>query len=526
MRSVWTSAAILAALALVTGLACYWTPWIGDDILYEYSCEPHISDEEAVWADPPQWDYRAPIGTLGDVVSSQAACWHTGNGRQVAHFLVQAFTGVWGRGAFACCNGLAWVFFVMMLLRVAGVGDPWHRPRAVATVAMSGLMLFSTEMMPTTQIGYIWMAALLLAFLHALWHYAGRGRVPWPMLVPLGLLGLLAGWSQEAYVIPIGLPLLAWALRRVRRLTAAQWVMLAAFGAGALLLCLSPGTIERTGYPRPPMTLSLILGVLMPVGVYLGVVTSLWAVARERLTWRRLWQTEWFWIVGIAVSLLFNLAVGIFSARQLFGAELCALILMVRVLPRHGLSDWWLAVCACALGIFLWTQGRAVIANRADYRAIMEAYPASADGLVYRDVRDLHAEHPLWAFRLWTRQIPAASEANRWTAVSMALRAHRLHPTLPRLMWIPEAVRGVDPSDTANRVIQYRPGYRLLIQSKTRPASFTVVRHYRLPLIGRVKGIPPYRFDFSVPVFETPSWRAIPYRESNIFTAVDTILVK
>ncbi len=83
--------------------------------------------------------------------------------------------------------------------------------------------------------------------------------------------------------------------------------------------------------------------------------------------------------------MVFNIAIGIYSNRQLFGANLFACILLLSILPRHRfclLGNIISSICVIALWILMAIGMEEV---RAQYDKIVRLHAKSEDGSVYFD---------------------------------------------------------------------------------------------------------------------------------------------
>ncbi|MDE5655827.1 MAG: hypothetical protein K2I19_01945 [Muribaculaceae bacterium] len=224
-----------AVLALLCALMAWMTSsvvWLGDDVDYGFVIHDHV------------WTSNGQIESAGDIVSSQIAHYQNTNGRVVAHSLVQLFCGVLGQGIFTLCNSLVYMAFAWLAVRLGGVRRPMRHPMAVATAASIIPLAFITKMMPSCQIGFVWMFTLTLAWLYLFIH---KARAGWPASIGIALLGVLAGNGQEALSIGLSAALGIWWLRRRCRIGVRRSLWLGFYWLGTLSACLAPGTLARSG---------------------------------------------------------------------------------------------------------------------------------------------------------------------------------------------------------------------------------------------------------------------------------------
>ena len=357
--------------------------WLGDDIIYDYSFKD-----------------GAQITSFEQVIPSQVAHYHVQNGRIPAHFLCQVFIPFSGQAFFAVCNALVYVLWLLLLAKLCNIRkDDWWTTGLLSCLLILG---FRTKFTPTCQIGFPWMFALVTAFLLVFRRW-GNAQAPrwrlWHLLwaVPLSFL---AGWSNEALVIGVGAALGIYVLLHIRTLCIPQWVVLAAFVAGAAFLCLSPASVGRVGETHassdllPPLVFSLAkLGFYLRI-TYLLLILVLYLILVRKITVRELLRCAGYcWIVW-AVMLLFNLLIDVYGNRQLFGVEFAAIMIIIRYVREYLLPYGWEKGKAGKLVLYalvLWVvvvgigNARFLMRHREIYRSIDAAYKSSTDGLVYYD---------------------------------------------------------------------------------------------------------------------------------------------
>ena len=144
----------------------------------------------------------------------------------MAHFLCQLYIPFFGKTTFAVSNAFVWVALLLMMASLCKVRyDDWKLMALLACLIWLG---FRTKFTPTCQIGFPWMFALVAAFLLILRRFNKDNPARWS---PLHLLwaapfAFIAGWSQEALVIGVGVALGIFVLLNIRKVTWPQWVLL------------------------------------------------------------------------------------------------------------------------------------------------------------------------------------------------------------------------------------------------------------------------------------------------------------
>ena len=186
----------------------------------------------------------------------------------------------------------------------------------------------------------------------------------------------------------------------IRKVTLPQWILLVCFAAGAALLCLSPATLGRTGETHggtnllPPAILSLAkLGFYLRI-TYLMLILLLYLRIFRKIKFKELFsKASFFWIVW-AVMLAFNLYIGVYGNRQLFGMEFAAIAIIARyvqlyIIPERKRYRTAGAVVLAALA--LWAvcvsvgNARFLIHHGKVVEEITASYALSSDGTVYYD---------------------------------------------------------------------------------------------------------------------------------------------
>lgn len=347
--------------------------WIGDDITYGY----HFSTGEE-------------ISSIADAFTSQVEHYKVMNGRFLAHFLVQISIAMLGQPLFSLLNSIIFVLFFFLVLKVSGVS--MNDNKGVVLVAILLLFSFQTKYVPSCQIGYIWMFLLVLCFLRAFFR-SSKSKYDLIWLIPLSFS---AGWSQEAIVIGISVSLIVYALVNIRRMSFNQWMMFFSFGLGAILLCFSPGTLSRAGEVHgsvdylPPFLYSLLkLAAYLRV-TYLFVIYLLYLLFVRKISFKELYEQTSFYIPAWISLLFFNLFIGVFGNRQLFGLELISLLLLVVYFGKYSVQHRMLqilALCFLGLGCAGYIASSLFYLSKAKrvYNEIVTEYHSSDNGVVYYD---------------------------------------------------------------------------------------------------------------------------------------------
>lgn len=372
---------IWALVAIYVAFSSYINIWTGDEFIYVFSFdEPFL---------------ERPISNFEDIILSQLAHYNISNGRTVAHVLVQAFCGIWGKGAFAVSNGIVYVLFLAMLSRVCGMR--LSQTRSVLSVVVVSLLSFMTFMSPSCQIGYIWMFALVLGFLILFfkrWNGLNSKLLNILCLTGLCVFSLLAGNAHEGLNIGLGGALIIYILRHRATISTRQWLMAVFFGLGAAALCLAPPSVARAmadydSSAKEGIVMGLAKFLVYSRAFYLLVAVVIAAHWKWKITWREIYGRHAFLWNAWFILIAFNYVIGISCNRQLFGEELIAIILSFRLLPKHRLSLWILSALSLILLAINCQQIRESLAAKHNFEAIESAYRTSADGRIVMDAEDV-----------------------------------------------------------------------------------------------------------------------------------------
>lgn len=389
---------ILSILLLgCVAVAIWWMSanvvWLGDDLDYKYVMRGRI------------WQSWGWIGSWNEFWQSQFTHYMNVNGRFAAHTLVQLFNGIFGQQAFAICNAVIYAIFAFTIARIGKAGL-YNFSGLFSAVCLS-VVCFITKMMPTCQIGYIWGMLVNLLWLAA---FFNGGRPFWGKVVFTLLFGIIAGNWQESISIGVCAGLGIWWLAQFfnRHKTIhtffdwrRSWIMLGYF-IGTASNCLSPATLSRVQTVTTPVADQLIVASYSLPGVAILLLTLiiLAFLRKSRLTFSFSSDNgkipDGLLIIAMLGLLVFNGIIGVYSNRQLFGANLFAIILTLRALPRHTLGGW-LNLAAFLAVLAVWALNLTGIEEvRRQYNDIATLHAQSKDGVVeYDRTRVMTLGHPL-----------------------------------------------------------------------------------------------------------------------------------
>jgi len=368
------SCLIVAALAILVYALCISAVWLGDDTFFSFNL---ASDN---------WLQR--INSLGDIVESQTYYYMTSLGRFVTHCIVQFFCGIAGQTAFAVCNALVWIAFVIMLTRSAGYRFK-ERPMVVFTMAALAFICLRTQFTPPCQVNYIW--ALTATLVVVEFYRRPEAMSIWAtvLLVPFCFL---AGWGQESVSSGIAAAMWIYALLNFRSMTLRHWLMLVAYTAGMLFLCLAPGNFTRVGKMSSLRATPYATAYFLRA-TYLFILLVIVLLAARKTSLVKIYKENAFWINAMFFMGVFNLIAKVYCNRQLFGIEVMSIILIVKLLSQYPLGKPSLKTLGAGvlgvLVVLVAVEDFNTIAKRtAVVDKLAELYQASPDGVVYCDISD------------------------------------------------------------------------------------------------------------------------------------------
>lgn len=481
-RSARISLTIIIAVAAYYGLLTYITPWTQDDMTYQFN---FASDEAGNPYDR--------IDSIGEIFESQATHYLTVNGRFVAHFLVQLFCGLLGKGLFSVFNAFFYIVFVQMILKLSNTSV--RNIGATLTAIIITIISFQTKLTPSCQISYIWMYTIIMVFIWLLFHFVHKQSLF--TFISLGFLSLIAGNAHESLSIGVSAALIVYWLKNWKRMNASQYVMMVCFGFGAVCAYLSPGTIQRALDTPNPSTLlyfgkMIFAFVKFSSALYVLFAIVCWQFFKKKKTWREIYRVGPFYWNVLIVLLIFNFCISIHGNRQLFGIELMAVVLSIQLLKKHSFTRTWLClfgtlacVCITAITEFTWRYS--------DYfDEIVRQYPDSPTGEVFVDLNEQsilnQQRFPVSSF-CYYNLLPNTDHNNielndEDRCFERFFRtAYPGHPTIKIL---PKVLEGNRHRRLPNQVIKLSPELAVVIQDKAIASDIIIKRSVDIPGFHKV----------------------------------------
>lgn len=385
---------------VILGAGIWWMSdsvvWLGDDLDYKYKMRG------AIWQ---SWGF---INTWSDFLQSQLTHYINVNGRFVVHSLVQLFNGILGQKVFAIINAFMYMSFALMIAKCGMVKFNSNCGGVLTAICLS-VVCFMTKMMPTCQIGYTWGMLANLLWLNS---FFSSGCKSWGSVIWLAFIGILIGNWQESISIGVCAGLGFWWLSQFfnRHETfhsffdwKRSWIMLGYF-IGTATVCLSPATLSRVSTVTTPLTDQLIVALYSIPAIILLLIVIIALSFRRKLSIPFNFNfdagsiPDGFLIIAILFLIAFNVLIGVYSNRQLFGANLFAAILMLKILPRHRFNFLFNLLAVLVVAISWHVMYLGITEVKRQYDDIAELFTLSEDGYVdYDRTRVMTLGHPLAA---------------------------------------------------------------------------------------------------------------------------------
>jgi hypothetical protein len=354
-------------------------------------------------------------------------------------------------------------------------------------------------MAPACQISYVWMWALVLFFLNIFFgNYKVRGSTP--MLVLLFLFSIIAGNAHEAINVGVGGALCIYCLQNRRKLSRMQLTMFAGFAIGVLLLCLAPSSLHKAEtYPSIIGDSSEIF-VYMLRASYVLLAVAIYMLATKRITIGQLYRDNAFYWHTYAISVVFNFIVGIYCNRQLFGAEIAALIILLQITRKMKCRLVWLALLGIIVANIYYNNIRNTYLNTKTYNQVVEQYLKSDDGTVYVTPECDNIE----VFVVYLRVTDYSKKGYDYVSLNKYL--HELRPDGPELTILPTCLRGKMHLNLPSQVVKCGAHSFLVIESKANPVQYQAQRNLCMFGFEVPCDVKPVKLEN--PCIETAYWRA------------------
>lgn len=443
--------AILLMAWLCTFLLSAYSEWYGDDMMFKYFCRGEVYETRE-------------IETPGDIIYSQANHYINANGRFIAHVLVQLFCAFWGPVIFGIFNAFAYIALILLILSF--INSSIYNTKALLSVTILIVLCFSTKMMPSCQIGYIWSFVVGLTFIKIFLN--DKKISPWWWL-PLFIFAIIAGNFHEGVNFGIAGALFVWFIINLRHISAHQWIMLIGFGIGALFIVLSPASRDRAASAHVPLALSIANLLHYGLGLYVlaGALIAVWRNKHTNFSLKELVKTNYFFLSAVIFSLMLNLAISIGTSRQLYGMNLFCIIVALYILPRKSMSAFWIIITGIFAALHLTIQVHDTWKMRM-FTEDLSRQLATIDGLPGQAATLFVDSYP--ASKCWHSPLDSYVENNSFTGEgNLKKLQYDLHQRYPQktIKVLPKYLQALDSVAENRGLIKLGNGIYLLYCRKT-----------------------------------------------------------
>jgi hypothetical protein len=323
-------AILLLCLAVIFFFKSYYRESVSDDLIYKYMVD-------ALPLGPASATYQM-VHNFSDVLVSQSHQYCYLNGRTIVHIFVQMFAGVWGLRAFSIFNAILAIIAMVALVTLTQTYDNKKNILLWAFMAIAIFYLFPSPsglfysiagsfnyLFPITT------SAIFFIFL---------GKVVMCKLSKVGIVifsifSFIAGWTMEAFTLPISGGLFFWLIinRRKVKFTIAPIIT---FWIGAAVLVLAPGNFVRldAGGSRAAMLMQAVKYFGEMKIFWLFLIACIMYCIKDRNGFKSYCKRNQLYFLTLAVSILFFCYVNTLI-QSCSCIEFISLILLFKILDKY-----------------------------------------------------------------------------------------------------------------------------------------------------------------------------------------------
>lgn len=309
-----------------------------------------------------------------DMIASLTEQYNGSHGRIPAIFMTMLFMGVIGLRMFYIINTVAFLIVSYLAAAYMFSRKGLTPLKLLATIAVLLYCLPQTATLwycPVLSFNYLWPLGGTLVFL-MIW---SRDRLyRWWQVALLCVVCYLAGWSHEAFSLPVLCTVLLMYISRYRRLSASSVVYAVSYLAGVATMLLSPGMWIRTdgALGTSPGLLSLIgNGVLslitnIPFDLLLVALIILFYISKS--SGKAFFKHNLIDVSIVLFSAGMVVALTLGFTRGSIALSFFSIVLIARILSRYIIKRCmprW--VVGSALALFVIHQSAIVIEARRHY---------------------------------------------------------------------------------------------------------------------------------------------------------------
>ena len=507
------------------------TLWLEDDANYMFKFV--INDTPTITNTSDEY-----ISSLSDVIESQYAHYFVSNGRIVAHTIVQLINPFLSRSVFALFNGLAYVLFVLLIIKLGlslrnnsrtRTSSVFNHPLAVGFVALMTQFSLMLKFTPSTAM-YIWMYCLVLVYLDILLFNLPRSGYWAFLLFPFAVI---AGNAHESINIGLALGLAIYGIRNIKKLTINEYAMLIGFAFGVILIALSPTSQKRGGSIAlyPDMLLSLL---------YIKTTTIFFillclAIKKKKVHFCDFYKSNNLEFDSLIGCILFCVILMISIPRAWYGAEVFAMILSISIWPlsplRRCALAFYISLVIAAISYQSFQYYDEMKETNKQHEDVKKLFIQSENGDVYYEFPSgdnamkrtiKHFLFPYGPPNIFTNK--GIFKHNDFTRETYEKSLNYDLGTNKKLRYLLPLERDILSMPDSNQVVETVPGNFYALVSKKNPSKKIVV--YRSALWGFINW-PEYDVDSSNkrPDFETNTLSVYSIFDDMFFVGIDSIII-
>ena len=309
-----------------------------DEIMYGYKLNATKYGE--YWTSP-KTALDGEIKTIGDVISSQYNHYFYGNGRAISHTIEQLFTGVIGVNAFYLFNTILFLATIILFVRKymqRGHYLSW----LLAVIAFLYLFPYPSKLWYSINLApnYLFPLSMILLLFYQYDKLKDKNnKASKVVLFTAPIVGLLAGWSNEAFAIPVAGALFIYYIFNIKKISFKVLLSIIPQWLGTIMMILSPANLSR--FTRSSGSGgSRLLDVMERAGENLLQLKLLWILVAILVLYlifdrRTLIKSikeniiiAYSFIIGLIFGLIANTAVHSFTAIEFFSMILLSSLIV------------------------------------------------------------------------------------------------------------------------------------------------------------------------------------------------------
>ena len=339
------------------------------------------------------------IKTFSDILESQINHYNVVNGRTIVHSLEQFFSGIAGVEIFYVLNTIVFIFTIFLFVKIMFIQIDKYKYWIFTIVAFLYLFPEQSDLWFSINLSlnYLWTLCFCLLMLYCWDKVKSDNEISKVMLAILPIIGFVAGWSHEAFAIPLLVVIFIYYCFNYKEISYKIALLVIPFFLGTALLVFAPGNFLRiqneafNSYILISLKQNPFVIKLLPILVLLAFV--IW---KKRLIQIKSFTKEnIIWIGLLGVSLLFVLALGLGLGRTYIAVELFSLVLLVKMIKavnlKNKISQYSTSVSLIITLLFIVHHGfvcDAAIKEKEIQDKFLNQYIDSKDGVAVYDYHD------------------------------------------------------------------------------------------------------------------------------------------